>query len=213
MTPARVRWLRRLIAVTLAVAVLLLVSIPAGPWLVRERPLDVPDAILVLGSHEFERLPHAATLAARWPRAVVLLTQPVTVTPFNCHDCANRVSTLQRAGVARARVQILEPRVRNTFDEMSAAAGWLDSHRRQRLLVVTSPYHTRRAHALAAAVMPTVAVGVAACPVEGGLAWPWWSRRYDRRYVIYELAALLNNSWRHGIPPRLWLVAWVQPRV
>lgn len=194
-------------------ALLLVISIPLGPWLVRERPLDAPDAILVLGSHEFERIPHAVTLARQWPRAVILLTEPVTVTPFNCHDCANRVQTLQRAGIAPARVQLLQPRVRNTFDELSAASVWLGQHRRNRLVVVTSPYHTRRVRGLADAVLPAAHVGVSACPVAGGLGWPWWSRRYDRRYVIYELAALLNNAWRHGIPPRLWLVAWVQPRV
>jgi uncharacterized SAM-binding protein YcdF (DUF218 family) len=191
----------------------LLGSVPLGPWLIRERAIVRPDAILVLGSHEFERLPYAATLAARWPDAAVLLTQPVAVTPYNCQDCANRARTLASAGVAPARVHVLTPPVRNTFDELSAAAGWLDVRGARRLLVVTSPYHTRRASGLAAAVMPGATVGVVGCPVAGGLARPWWSRRYDRRYVVYELAALLNNSWRHGIPPRLWLVVWMHPRV
>jgi uncharacterized SAM-binding protein YcdF (DUF218 family) len=167
----------------------------------------------VLGSHESERLPQAATLASRWPRAVVLLTQPVTVTPYNCQDCSNRVRTLGRAGVPAARVHVLEPRVRHTFDELVVASVWMRENRKGRLLVVTSPYHTRRVRGLADAVVPAVAVGVSSCPVPGGLAWPWWSRRYDRRYVIYEVAALVNNSWRHGIPPRLWLVAWAQPQV
>ena len=209
----RARWRRRLSALALVIAATLVASMPLGPWLVRERPIESPDAILVLGSHEAERLPHAATQARHWPRAVVLLTQPVEVTPFNCQDCANRARTLSRAGVAPARIHVLEPRVRNTFDEITAAGRWLRERGLRRILIVTSPYHTRRARGLAAAVMPEETVGMAACPVPGGLGYPWWSRRYDRRYVLYELAALLNNSWRHGIPPRLWLVAWVQPRV
>ena len=213
MTVARARWLRRLAALSLVLVTTLLGSIPLGPWLVRERPIDAPDAILVLGSHEFERLPHAVTLARRWPRALVLLTQPVTVTPYNCQDCANRVRTLTRAGIAGPRVHVLERRVRNTFDELTVTAAWLRGHGLNRLLIVTSPYHTRRTRAVADMVLSREAVGVVGCPVAGGLAWPWWSRRYDRRYVLYELAALLNNSWRHGIPPRLWLVAWAQPRV
>jgi len=203
----RSRWTRLSATLALALSALLVVSVPVGPWLIREQPLDRPDAILVLGSHESERLPHAARLARRWPRADVLLTQPVIATPFNCQDCAHRGQTLQKAGVAGTRVRILTPRVRTTFDEMQAAAAWVAASGQKRLLVVTSPYHTRRAWALARALLPGASVGISACPVPDGLGRPWWSRRYDRRYVIYEVAALVNNSWRHGISPRLWLVS------
>ncbi len=198
--------------VVVVVAVLIAI-LPAGPWLIRERPLEQPEAILVLGSHESERLPHAARLAGRYPDAEVLLTQPVTPTPHNCQDCANRGLTLARAGVAGSRIRLLEPRVRTTFDEMRAAGQWMAGTGRRRLLVVTSPYHTRRVLMLAAAVVPDAPIGVSACPVPGGLAWPWWSQRYDRRYVTYEVAALVNNAWRHGISPRLWLVESPVPRV
>jgi uncharacterized SAM-binding protein YcdF (DUF218 family) len=196
-----------------AVVALLAGSTPVGPWLIREQALETPDAILVLGSHESERLPHVAMLARRWHDATVLLTQPVVVTPFNCQDCANRAATLGRAGVDPKRVRVLPHRVRNTFDELAAARDWLQASKATRLLVVTSPYHTRRVGGLAAAVLPDVAVGVSACPVPDGLAWPWWRRRYDRRYVIYELGALVNNSWRHGLSPRIWLAAMMLPRV
>ncbi len=138
-----------------AVAVVagLAASTPAGPWLIREQGLDRPDAILVLGSHESERLPHAARLAHQWPAARVLLTEPVTATPFNCQDCPNRRRTLARAGVRPERVEILTPRVRNTWDELGAAAAWVRAGRGHRVLIVTSPYHTRRARGLAAVVM------------------------------------------------------------
>jgi uncharacterized SAM-binding protein YcdF (DUF218 family) len=199
------RWTRRCAILGVATMALLIVSVPLGPWLIREQPLDRPDAILVLGSHEHERLPHAARLARQWPEADVLLTQPVFPTPLNCQDCEQRGSTLERAGVARGRVRILRPRVRTSFDEMRAAAGWVEASGKRRLLVVTSPYHTRRVRALARALLPRHWVGIAACPVADGLARPWWSRRYDRRYVIYEAAAIVSNAWRHGIPPRLWL--------
>ena len=205
--------LRRFRRLAAAVVVLLVASVPIGPWLIRERPIDDPDAILVLGSHEHERLPEAARLARQWPRAIVLLSEPVIATPFNCQDCANRVRTLEHAGVARDRVRVLSPRVRNSFDEFRAAATWMHEGHARRLLVVTSPYHTRRAGALAAYVLAGRPTGIAACPVPGGLAAPWWSRRYDRRYVLYELAALADNAWRHRIPPRLWLVLWRLPRV
>jgi uncharacterized SAM-binding protein YcdF (DUF218 family) len=213
MAPARAGWRRLAGGAAVAVVAVLAASTPAGPWLVREQPLDRPDAILVLGSHESERLPHAARLARQWPQARVLLTEPVVATPYNCQDCPNRRGTLARAGVRADRVEILGPRVRNTWDELGAVAAWVRAGRGHRVLIVTSPYHTRRTRGLAAVVLPGVAVGVSACPVPEGLAWPWWSRRYDRRYVIYELGAMANNSWRHGISPRFWLIGLAQPRV
>jgi uncharacterized SAM-binding protein YcdF (DUF218 family) len=187
-------------------ATLLVGSTPVGPWLVRDHPIDRPDAIVVLGSHEHERLPHAAHLAQRWPAARVWLTEPVAPTPFNCQDCPNRGRTLAQAGVDPGRIEVLRPKVRNTWDELGAVAAWVRSGRAHRVLIVTSPYHTRRARGLAAVLMPGVVTGVSACPVPDGLAWPWWSRRYDRRYVVYELGAMLDNSWRHGLPPGLWLI-------
>ena len=200
-------WTRLFATLALSMLALLIASLPVGPWLIREEPLERPDAILVLGSHESERLPHAARLARQWPEADVLLTQPVIATPFNCQDCAHRGQVLAKAGVAGKRVRILAPRVRTTFDEMRVAASWVAASGRSRLLVVTSPYHTRRVRALARALLPGESVGISACPVPDGLGQPWWSRRYDRRYVIYEVAALVNNAWRHGISPRLWLVS------
>ncbi len=90
----------------------------------RESPLPAPDAILVLGSHEVERLPEAVRLARQWPGATVLLTEPVVVTPYNCQDCAHRARTLVANGVAPGRIVVLAPRVRNTYDEVSAAGQW-----------------------------------------------------------------------------------------
>ena len=183
---------------------LLAVITTFGPWLVCEQPIDAPDAILVLGSHEHERLPEAVRLARRWPGAMVVLTQPVTPTQFNCQDCANRVRTLGAAGVPSWRVRVLQPRVRNTFEELQAAEKWAREHQARRLLIVTSPYHTRRVSWLSRAVFRWTAVGIVASAVEGGVAFPWWSRRYDRRYVLYEWAAIVSNSWRYRLTPSVW---------
>ncbi len=185
----------------------LLASLPWGPWLVVSAEMDRPAALLLLASHEHERLPHAARLARRWPGSMVLLTQPVTPTPYNCQDCGNRARTLAAAGVAPPRIVVLPEQVRNTYDELVAAGHWGAREQRRRVLVVTSPYHARRVLLLAPAAAPGLEVGVDPAPVDAGLAWPWWSRRYDRRYVIYEWGALVANSWRHGLGPGQWLAA------
>ena len=74
----------------------------AGRLLVVTAPVIQPDAIVSLASHEWERLPEAARLAARSPAASVLLTQPPAVTLRNCHDCAHRVDRLAHLGVSRS---------------------------------------------------------------------------------------------------------------
>ena len=62
--------------------------------------IDQPDAIVSLASHEWERLPEAAALARRAPKAIVVLSQPINLNAFNCHDCEHRVDRLVAAGVA-----------------------------------------------------------------------------------------------------------------
>ncbi|MGQ0736134.1 MAG: hypothetical protein ACT4QD_21090, partial [Acidobacteriota bacterium] len=71
------------------------------------RPLSSADAIISLASHEWERLPAAARLATTHPDANVLLTEPREVTPFNCHECPDRIDRLRNLGVEATRVRVL----------------------------------------------------------------------------------------------------------
>lgn len=181
-------------------ALLVLSPLP-GWWLISEAPLERPDAILSLASHERERFPAVAVQAKRWPAAKVLLTVPSEINRFNCDACPHRTDWLQALGVPGDRIVVLEPRSVNTHGELQLAAAWLRQQRLTRLLVVTSPYHTRRARVLARSAAPSVHVGVVASPALGGVPRPWWTRRYGRWYVTYEHAALLVAWWRYGTPP------------
>lgn len=210
MNVARSGWsrvVRRHRVALIAVALLALALVLASPlparWLVREVPLDAPDAILSLGSHERERFAEAAAQARRWPRAVVLLTTPAVLGPYNCDACPYRVGWLGTLGVPATRVRMLWPRSGNTHDEFVTAARWMQQHHLTRLLIVTSPYHTRRVQVLSNGALRGLQVGVVACRVGGGLSTLWWTRQYDRFYVRYELAALVAAWWRYGSPP--WL--------
>jgi uncharacterized SAM-binding protein YcdF (DUF218 family) len=173
---------------------LLTLSVPAGH----------PDAIVVLASHEHERLPVAAELARRYASARVLLTYPDEDSRESCQRCSERTAWLAEAGVDGARVTVLPQQVASTYDEGRAAAAFASRHRIERLIIVTSPYHTRRAlatfrHLFAAAGVPTL-LGIAA-------PWPaadperWWLREYDRDYVAYEWTALVYYAIRFGVWP------------
>ena len=199
MTRRRSRW--RSLRLALVIACLcgaVLVADRAGTALVVDAPLVDPQAIIVLGSHEWERLPAAAALAQRHPAAVVFLTVPKAVTKYNCHDCAARAERLVAAGVAPARIVELSFLVSNTRDEAIAARAECLQRNYTRLLIVTSPYHTRRARATFESVFAGTGITVGIVPSSASPARPrrWWMAAYDRAYVRYEWAAILYHAVR-----------------
>lgn len=195
-------WRRRAVRATVALVMLLIAGIAlenAGEALVVAAPLENPQAIIALGSHEWERLPAAAEEAHRTPEALVFITQPKVPTVHNCHDCANRIERLVAAGIDRARVVMLPEVVSNTRDEAAAALAECDRRGLHRLLVVTSPYHTRRARRIFDRAFRgrEIQLGI----VGAGSYSParpevWWKAPYDRAYVRYEWAALAYDTLR-----------------
>jgi uncharacterized SAM-binding protein YcdF (DUF218 family) len=175
-----------------------------GDTLIVSAEVGKPDAIVVLASHEWERLPVAAELARTYPAARVLLTLPSQVTEHNCHECSERTNWLARAGVSRERLTVLPQTVRNTYDEARATQSFVQTQGFERVLVVTSPYHGRRAlatfrHVFKSAGLAT-RVGLAS-PVSLATPDRWWLRRYDRDYVAYEWSGIIYYAIRFGVPP------------
>ena len=169
-----------------------------------DRPIDQPDAIVVLASHEWERLPVAAELGRRYPAAQVLLTLPVEVTEHNCHECSERLSRLTEAGINPDRVIVLPQLVTNTYDEARAARAFAARHGIDRLVIVTSPYHGRRAlatfrHLFRSAGVSTDLGLLTASP--GIDPARWWLRHYDREYVAYEWTGIVYYAIRFGVLP------------
>ena len=197
---------RRLTALVLALCAGLAVVSRAGRTLVVERAVGPPDAIVVLASHESERIPAAATLARQYPTSIVLLTVPRVITEFNCQRCMTRTEWLSEEGVSPARVRTLPDRTVNTRDEALAVLHYWQSAPFARLAVVTSPYHTRRSLSTFQHVFgnTTVQIGsYAATTTSPTRPDRWLLHGYDRRYVIYEWAALAYYRLKFGVPMRL----------
>ena len=174
----------------------------AGPALVVRVPVADPEAIVSLASHEWERLPAAARLAAQHAEAVVLLTQPPEVTEFNCHDCANRAQRLGAHGVAEERIRYVTLTAPGTHGEAIAALDYARGAGLRRLVIVTSPYHTRRSLAVFRKVFEGTGVEIGVEPaLADSVARPdrWWFGGYDRSYVAYEWAALVYYRWSYGV--------------
>jgi uncharacterized SAM-binding protein YcdF (DUF218 family) len=200
-----VRRRRRLVLAAVAFLTAALALIPrAGTLLVVTHEVSEPQAIVVLGSHEWERLPAAARLAARNPDAAVLLTDPTHPNVHNCFRCSERTAWLESLGVSAARVAVLPRKVTNTYDEATAVHDYVMQHHDARVMIVTSPYHTARALATFAKVFAgsDVAIGVIPSSDESP-ARPgrWWANGYDRAYVGYEWAARVWYALRHGVAP------------
>jgi len=173
----------------------------AGTALVIAREIDRPDAIVSLASHEWERLPEAAALARRAPDARVVLSQPIAVNAFNCHDCSNRLDRLVAAGVERTRIEVMDRKVYRTLDEAEAFKAWAAGRAVRSVVVVTSPYHTARALASFRHVLSGTGIAVGVHAAAGSPAEPraWWRHKYDRWYVSYEWRARLFYLVRFGV--------------
>jgi uncharacterized SAM-binding protein YcdF (DUF218 family) len=192
----------RAIVLAVAAAALLLAVHRAGPWLVVSEPLGSADAIVSLASHEWERLPLVAELAARHPGAVILLTEPQPPTPFNCHDCPNRVDRLRHMGVDETRVLVLPITGQGTHGEALTVRAYARESGVRRLMVATSAYHTRRSLATFRKVFETSGIDIGIEPaLDSSVARPsrWWWSGYDRAYVPYEWAAIVHYAYTHGV--------------
>jgi len=178
-----------------------------GEGLVVSRRTNDPNVIVVLASHEWERLPVAAALARRYGAAQVLLTLPAKISGHNCYKCSERRTWLSEAGVDADRITVLPQGVANTYDEAKATAAFARRNRTDRLVVVTSPYHARRALVTFRHLFDSVGVRAdigLATPSSGVVPTQWWLRSYDRKYVTYEWAAIVFYAIRFGISPVVW---------
>lgn len=175
-----------------------------GTTLVVQESIGEPDAIVTLASHEWERLPKAVALAKAFPRARVLLTLPSQVTVYNCHDCGRRVERLVRAGVESERIRVLGLTDTGTRGEALSVLRFTAREGVRRLLVVTSPYHTRRALLVFRYVLrgSGIQVGSVAAQDPQVDLHPehWWRSPNDRAYVGYEWAGLFYYWLRFGVP-------------
>ena len=197
------RWPTAAACIALAL-VLLGLSQRAGVALVVNRPVSQPQVIVSLASHEWERLPSAARLAKMNPDAIVLLTRPAAPSPESCNRCADRPAWLEWLGVTPDRIALAPGRVTNTYDEAIAVREYCRRHGTRRVLVVTSPYHTRRTLATfqSAFAHSNTIVGVSPAWMHS-LADPvrWWATSQDRWYVRYEWAAIVWYAVRHQVNP------------
>ncbi len=168
-----------------------------GYWLVVNEEPAKADAIVVLGGN-FSRPLHAADLYDKGYARVIYVGRPKP------HE---QTANLEKLGVHLVRHEerykeiLLKKRVPekaisffgnghiSTVEEAESLKKVLGD-RPVRLLLVTSPYHTRRAKAIFGDVLPNAEIRMVATPYES-FTQRWWTERDSAISVVLETAQTL----------------------
>jgi uncharacterized SAM-binding protein YcdF (DUF218 family) len=194
-----------------AITVVVLVSIygfrHVGAWLVVQDRLQKADAIVVLSGGLPDRALAAAELYRSGYAPEVWLSQPVGPQAalqamgirYAGEETYNQAILIHR-GVPADAVHILAPTIVDTEQEIRAISAQLQRTRGNRVIIVTSPYHTRRVRTLWKELAPPGLRSIVRADAEPYDTWHWWRHTRDSLAVFRETLGLLN-AWA-GLPVR-----------
>jgi uncharacterized SAM-binding protein YcdF (DUF218 family) len=194
--------------ITSAFLVAFFVFLEAGRWLVVEDPLQKADAIAVLSGRMPGRALEAARVFKQGYANRVWLThssEPAATLgelsiPFVGEESYNK-QILVHAGVPESAIQILDPPITNTADEMQTIGAALRRENLHSVIIVTSKVHTRRTKALWQRLSPNDRVAILHSVSDDPFdAAHWWRTTSDALDVVREILGLLN-TWA-GLPLR-----------
>lgn len=189
------------LAVAAAIVALGAVALPVpGLFLVVADPLERSDAIFVLDGATPARELEAAALYRRGLAPLVAVTLARDPMPAETRRMSGQLTpqeeaarVLEYVGVPSTAIVRLTKQAENTEQELTADYEFARSRGFRRVIVVTSPYHTRRVrmiwdrrfgHTIAALVEPT--------PFERFVPQRWWRSRRHLEMTVHELVGIAN---------------------
>jgi uncharacterized SAM-binding protein YcdF (DUF218 family) len=202
----------------LAAIILILILILMGPrllqawagWLVVDnRPMPA-DAILVLGGGRGERLAAGLELYREGWAGRIYISGPNEpgISRYLDPDASTRVEWMRRLAVKQGVPEnsimiILGPS--STYEEASMSKEIFLQSQFSRILVVTSPYHTRRAYQTFRRIYKDsgIDVRVIAAPWETmrHRQGEWWRHESDTFAILNETGKLIFYLLKYRIPP------------
>lgn len=203
----RLAGLSTLVLVLLALVVLV-VALPAvGRWLVVAEPLEPSDAIVVLDGQTPARELAAAALFHRGLAPVVVVArahdpyQRVRAMAGEPSPQVRALRVLVHMEVPREAIQALERVVENTAEELAEDFAHARARGFRRVILVTSPAHSRRVrmiwNARYQAVLPAL---VHSTPHDPFDTRRWWRSRRGLETVVHELAGIVNFTVGEPLP-------------
>jgi len=100
---------------------------------------------------------------------------------------------LLSSGVPKGAILTDEREVTSTYDEACVMRDFLKSHPLSKLILVTSKYHSRRAHLTFRSLLNTPKIQIFSCPTPYDEFDPqrWWKQETIRERVFFEYEKLL----------------------
>ena len=180
----------------------------AGRWLVRDDPLSRSDVIVVLSGSMPFRAEEAAKILRMGYAPEVWVSRPESPASeleelgihFAGEEEYNR-EVLIREGVPKEAVHILPDAIVDTEQEVPEVVREMQRTGKTRVIIVTSPEHTRRVRTLwTKLVRDNTKAIVRAAPEDPFDADHWWRNTRDAFAVAREMLGLVN-AWA-GLPVR-----------
>ena len=171
-----------------------------GRWLVRPDPLAPADVIVVLSGTMPARAEEAARIFRMGYAHMVWITRPVSPAnelarmgiPYAGEEDYSR-EVLIHEGIPAQAIRILPEIIVDTQQEVEEISRDARAEGDSRVMIVTSPQHTRRVKALwLKLVGRNPALIVRGSPQDGFDADHWWRNTRDAFSVVRELMGLLN---------------------
>jgi len=180
---------------------LALLTLRIDRFLTVDEPLAPADAIVVLASDP-KRIQHAVNLYAQGYAPVVVFTDATYKDAgLACSSALLDVPAAQALGLPAGAVVITGDKVTSTYDEAAAVRAVVAERGWQQLIVVTDPFHTRRASATFRALIPDVAVAASATPDGEYDPQQWWRSEEGVMAAITEVGKLAFYWVAYGIVP------------
>ena len=163
-----------------------------GAYLVQAGPPQKADAALVLAGDGWGyRVLTAAQLARDGFVPKVLVSGPDGT--YGLHECDLAIPFAVKQGYPESYFVHMENSARSTVAEAQAVLPVIRRMGIQRLIVVTSNYHTRRAGAIYRKLAPDVAILVVAALDENFTANGWWHSREGQKTFVVEWEKTVAN--------------------
>ena len=163
-----------------------------GSYLVQAGPPQKADAALVLAGDGWgNRILTAAQLARNGFVQKVLVSGPDGA--YGLHDCDLAIPFAVKHGYPESYFVHMENSARSTVAEAQAVLPVIRRMGIQRLIVVTSNFHTGRAGAIYRKLAPDLTILMVAAPDESFTANRWWHSREGQKTFVVEWEKTVAN--------------------
>lgn len=196
----RTRSRRRVLLITLLSLLVLwpLLAWTAARLLIVKSEISAADAIVVMSgsSTHLERADWAAKLYREGRAPLIILTNDSLIAGWDKKEERNpyfyelAARELVMRGVPESKIQVVSDIALGTYEESLGVRDYASAHKLQRLLIVTSAYHTRRTlwslrHACEGS---GIEIGIDSPPPGWQTPAPsrWWWRRWGWKVVAGE---------------------------